>query len=1301
MRKAYGLLAAAMGLLMPLVTSAADFTNWNLADGIKGWEAQGRATLQVAPGPNDGMKALQVTDSSDKRGFARVGTRIPVLPNAEYTLSGMLKSADGAKHAAKIMTAVYDKNGKMYNWVGIYNVTADGQWKSFKIKLTTKMLQAAPGAAFIQPAFFPEDKAADQGSVLFANIKLVDSLNEQGLLSVRWPNADGTSGWKHQPSQKPVEISRTQKYYGHPVLEYSSALGSVAASENTFTIKPGKKYVFGGNIRTVSQLSNSADNEKDLAQMGALLATSSVYDASVGVAYTDDEGNLQWLVKKNFRFTSVWQAFHMTFALPEGLPQKEARAYINVYKKDCFYQSTKLSILEGSAAPLPVERHVNRPYRFSADKPGWTGDPNHDVRHFKGGDLTIAKIPFQIPSEGCIGISRKEGFKRTVEIPLNQDVDFIYILNTAAWANKGIHVANVRWNFFSGESVVNKVVSGLQTGDWYVTRMQTVRFAFHKEMFGICPVARSVFFFVTPMWNPRMGKPVKSLTLEAPDITGDANENDPIWMVMGLSLGQGGNIADEDVNVKNSFKLSTKGWYPFDMRVSKTTEKPLVDLREFVDAPAGKHGFLQCKDGHFVFQDGTPARFLGAEVINTAHFPSHEEAEAIADTMARYGINMVRMRPPSADPKYVFDPRWYPKNADLLDRFDYFFYCLKKRGIYLVADLSYRITKERYQDAGGFEGIEAYFPQNRPWHYYDPIIQGMWLKFVQEDFSRVNPYTGLSYFDDPAIALAVCFNESGLLWDYRNNRGTPEYYKNLLRKGFSKFLQEKYGSREKLAAAWQNSKEPLLPAESPEKGNVTPHWNWELHSIGSTPSPRDEDSIFFYYSLQKKFNTEITAKLRKMGLRVPVASTNAGRTPEMMDYTSQNSYYDHNKWVPKFDENGKFCGAYWEASNIPETVVNPMLALTLQPGIASSKMAGKPHTATETNIMWPQDWRSMHMVNLVAAANLQGWDMMLQFAFLGSNHHTWEQARKIANVLNPCNEYNDPAMYGPFPAMAIAWHRNDISTGKNLIQRVESVSEQGNRLNWRSYSFPANYLTWLCRYETSYYKPTADANAVIGLEKPADPKCLFFKATVVESVEKHDLLPKKLDSQLKAAGLVAADRGLQDGRIVSDTGEITRDWQNGRTLINTPRTQGFTGYPTNGQIKLNNVEITGLKGFATIILNSLDGKPLNESSKIFLTTVGRAANSHDTITYKDQAKLPNGIEYGLDIRLEQKRKGEVLAEPILCKIHINGQSAKVTPLKPNMCAASDAVTFKATNNNLEIALPTPTPSPWYLLEIQR
>ena len=49
------------------------------------------------------------------------------------------------------------------------------------------------------------------------------------------------------------------------------------------------------------------------------------------------------------------------------------------------------------------------------------------------------------------------------------------------------------------------------------------------------------------------------------------------------------------------------------IRIHKAeTNKGAADFSHLLDAPAGKHGFVRVKDGHFYFEDGTRIRFLAS-----------------------------------------------------------------------------------------------------------------------------------------------------------------------------------------------------------------------------------------------------------------------------------------------------------------------------------------------------------------------------------------------------------------------------------------------------------------------------------------------------------------------------------------------------------------------------------------------------------------------------------------------------------------------------------------------------------------
>ena len=85
-----------------------------------------------------------------------------------------------------------------------------------------------------------------------------------------------------------------------------------------------------------------------------------------------------------------------------------------------------------------------------------------------------------------------------------------------------------------------------------------------------------------------------------------------------------------------------------------------------------------------------------------------------------------------------------------------------------------------------------------------------WL--AKELLSRKNPYRGnLTFLEDPAIAIVEISNENSLfMWSADEVLSKlPEYYSSEFHANFTKWLKTKYGTTEKLRAAWQ----PANPKE--------------------------------------------------------------------------------------------------------------------------------------------------------------------------------------------------------------------------------------------------------------------------------------------------------------------------------------------------------------------------------------------------------------------------------------------------------------------------------------------------------
>jgi hypothetical protein len=297
---------------------------------------------------------------------------------------------------------------------------------------------------------------------------------------------------------------------------------------------------------------------------------------------------------------------------------------------------------------------------------------------------------------------------------------------------------------------------------------------------------------------------------------------------------------------------------------------------------------------------------------------------------------------------------------------------------------------------------------------------------------------------------------------------------------------------------------------------------------------------------------------------------------------------------------------------------------------------------------------------------------------------------KAQAILKPTVEFNDPAILSSFVAGAFLFLRHDVSPAKNLIRfdinKELSLANEG-RLYGRS--FPLNYAPFVSRYESFFDEYPSSTS-----EKPN----WIIHDRGDGSQSEDNKLAKTLDATLKQKGILSPNTGLQNGKIISDTGQIAQDWQHQLFLVNTPRSQGFTGFPNHDPITLPDVQITSSTPFATFLLSSLEKKPLNETKRFFVTAVSRADNRDAKYSYSSEATMPQGGKRGLGL-LETESKGPVVIEPVHLTMKMKGQKYRLTPLGPDMAPIPGTSTeFSGTNGSVDIVLGNGKLSVWYLLE---
>ena len=432
------------------------------------------------------------------------------------------------------------------------------------------------------------------------------------------------------------------------------------------------------------------------------------------------------------------------------------------------------------------------------------------------------------------------------------------------------------------------------------------------------------------------------------------------------------------------------------------------------EAPAGKHGFLKVKDGKFIFEDGTRAKFWGTNFNSAANFPPFEYSEKVAKRLAKFGINIVRF--------HQMDSEWSTPNIfqftkgerkgntlnldpESLKRLDYLVYCLKKEGIYIYIDM---MTYRKFKSGDGVAAAPELGDAAKPYGNFDRRLIELQKKYCYDLWTHINPYTGLMYKDDPVFVLTEIVNESDLFLPERNPVKL-EPYRTELEKRFREW------------AARRNIK------LGEEKVDFTCH---------------DETMLKFLCDVQMDYYREMIAFLRKIGVKIPIAGTNwsinaANRYTQLVtDFTDGHVYWYAWKWgeIQKEFDNRPMVGE----------------VDTIFPELSFSRFLDRPYFVSEWDDPWPNEWRAESPVFLAAVGALQDWDGFAIHTYRYSNSTNMDLIGKeiAASAIGGVpyregifNTYNDPAKFGLFYHSALLFRRGDVRPAKkSMAVKIEDMS---------------------------------------------------------------------------------------------------------------------------------------------------------------------------------------------------------------------------------------------------------------------
>lgn len=686
--------------------------------------------------------------------------------------------------------------------------------------------------------------------------------------------------------------------------------------------------------------------------------------------------------------------------------------------------------------------------------------------------------------------------------------------------------------------------------------------------------------------------------------------------------GQGGFGLEEDGPL--TIKAGTD-WLPLDVDLDVEPGSAL-DFSKVIprEAPAGKSGpVIVNPRGRFAFarRPDEAVRFYGVNLCFSAHYLDHELADRLAERLWRLGYNALRIHHYERDlidrsggPGIRFDP-------DKLDQLDYLCAALKKRGIYLSTDLfvSRPVPAAVIDpDAKGTLGMDEY---KMAVHVNQRAFEDF------KDFSRsllghVNPYTGLRYADDPALAWLSLVNEDnpGNFIGRLEGRLRDEW-----QQAWNQWLAARYPDRGALGAALGK----LPDGQDPAAGNIP------LQNVHSRAPAATVFNVFLA-EVESDFFERTRRFLRdELGCQALLTDLNAWTNPvqfqavrSKFDYVDDHFYVDH----PKFLERP------W---SLPSSCPNTSPVAGGASGgrrCAFTRIFGKPFTITEFNYSSPGRFRGVGGILTGALGAVQDWDGVWRFAYA---HHRNNIAEP--GPLNYFDVSADPLNQAAERASLCLFLRGDLQAAEHAIA-ITATSGQllDSPVHSRDKTPAWDGMAWLARVGWSLDGETKPLPNQLNLPLAGaadDPFGKDAAGSILGAIRERGWLPPKNRS----------DPGSM--RYQSPNGEVTIDAPEDILTLDTPRTAGGFA-PAGKRITTRAATIEILDTDATVWISSLDNNAIPVSSRLLITHLTDLQNTGARYAGRDRkvllawGGLPHLVQAGrarITLRMEDPAAAEVYA----------------------------------------------------------
>jgi hypothetical protein len=544
---------------------------------------------------------------------------------------------------------------------------------------------------------------------------------------------------------------------------------------------------------------------------------------------------------------------------------------------------------------------------------------------------------------------------------------------------------------------------------------------------------------------------------------------------------------------------------------------------------------------------------------------------------------------------------------------------LKKHGVYMTWSFfyPYRISRDE-----GYELFDDLPPVNGNPNLrstsgmatIEPALQEREWKYVEALLLHKNPYTGLRYIDDPALAVVEIRNEDSIFWHYPlsdvvSGKQFPKHSARL-KKRFAEWLKKRYGTDEKLKEAWG---EALRPGDSVDNPAMGLYEGWELRGDGPQRNKREArragDFVRFLAELQRDGYLERERKLRAAGFKA-VTVTTAWRAGEAAADPA-NTWTDDA--MDMIDRHNYFGGGAGGHSVKEGEVHNQTHLATPGGGILASglyQVEDKPFAMTEWTQLPPNPWKA-ECAPLVAfyGMGLQGWDA--SYHFLSSRNRMGAGWPNLSSYVT-----DTPHYIGQFPALAFAVLKGHVQEGPIVAARRLKTDAIFQGVDALQQDFTGG----------GYDAKALKGNVATPPEALAIGRVTSKFADDVKPSEKADW---------------AASWNREAKVVRSATGQLSWDYGRRVVTVATPKTQALIGFAGGASYDLPGLKVEVKTAFVSLIFTPLDDQPLPASKNILVTAMAR--------------DMQSGTEYSADgARLIKAGGPPLLMEPVVATVTLKG-----------------------------------------------